>query len=655
MIRLTPCLLLLAAFAAAAEPNIKLVDGPGNVGQASSIALGSAGPVVSYYDADNGDLKLATCTSLCDRTDATWVVTTVDSAGDVGRYSSIAIDTAGNPVIAYYDATIKGLKVATCTAACASTSPTWAVTTVDRSSADVGLYPSLQLVGNNWLVAYYDAANGDLRLATCTASCTTAAPIWTLSTVEGAGDVGRFPSMRTDFTGRLVIAYADSTNARIKTALCTSNCASGSPGWTFAVVDNLRGDIDTRISLALNEGTPNLGYYDAANGDLKVAICTASCTSTSPNWVISVVDRVGDAGQWNALVLNGHVPGVAYFGAIRNCNSNGGSTVCHEVDDLRFAVCSPACSSSAPRWVVSTMDNSGLAGLDPAMVRAGDSVYVSYFDARGRDLKVAYMHMDEIAAVPQNYTSLWWDPEESGWGINFSHQGDIVFATLFTYDAFGEPLWLVMSAGRKQAENVYSGELYRTTGPAFNAQPFTPIGPSNITQVGTMTVGFAGDSATLTYTVNGTTVNKTLRKQAFAAERAPRCQNVSSRNGGSFQDLWWNPNESGWGINFAQQGDTIFATLFTYDTSGRALWLVMSAGRRQSDGSFAGELFRASGPAFNAVPFQPIAPGQLAQVGTMRVQFSDASNGTLVYSVNGVTVTKAITRQVFSNPVPLCG
>jgi hypothetical protein len=38
----------------------------------------------------------------------------------------------------------------------------------------------------------------------------------------------------------------------------------------------------------------------------------------------------------------------------------------------------------------------------------------------------------------------------------------------------------------------------------------------------------------------------------------------------NYQGIWWNASESGWGINLAHQGDTVFASWFTYDTAGKA-------------------------------------------------------------------------------------
>jgi hypothetical protein len=262
-----------------------------------------------------------------------------------------------------------------------------------------------------------------------------------------------------------------------------------------------------------------------------------------------------------------------------------------------------------------------------------------------------------ICPMVSSQTALWWNPAESGWGLNLNHQGNILFGTLFTYDASGVPLWLVMSNGAMQSDAVtFSGDLYRTTGPAFNANPFTPIGPSNLTRVGTMTVSFIDvNGATLRYTVNGVEVAKAIQRQVFGSRAASCLPSTASRaTATNYQDLWWNSAESGWGINVTHQDNILFATLFTYDASGRDLWLVMSAGNRQADGSYSGDLYRTTGPPFNANPFTPIGPGNVTTVGTMRLRFTDGNNGVLTYTYNGAQVTKSITRQLFSSPVPLC-
>src|SRR5204862_236734 len=69
---------------------------------------------------------------------------------------------------------------------------------------------------------------------------------------------------------------------------------------------------------------------------------------------------------------------------------------------------------------------------------------------------------------------LWWHApagSESGWGINFTHQGDIVFATWFTYGSDGTPWWLVAEA-HKTGPGTYAGNLASVTGPPFNSVPW---------------------------------------------------------------------------------------------------------------------------------------------------------------------------------------
>ena len=252
--------------------------------------------------------------------------------------------------------------------------------------------------------------------------------------------------------------------------------------------------------------------------------------------------------------------------------------------------------------------------------------------------------------VNENYTALWWNAAESGWGINVNHQGNIVFATLFTYNTNGSPVWLVMSNGARQADGSYAGTLHRTTGPAFNASPWTAF---TAQEVGTMRLAFSTPEAgTLTYTFNGVSVTKSITRQAF--KTLPTCtwsafDRSWSRN---YQDLWWNPAESGWGVNVTHQEDTLFATLFTYAANGQPLWLVMPDGARSgATASYSGPLYRTTGPAFNAVPWTAINP---VVAGTMSFTFSDGNSASLAYTVDGVSVTKQVTRQVFSVPKTQC-
>jgi hypothetical protein len=72
------------------------ISAPGDdVGRWTSIASSGDTLMISYYDATNSALKLAT------RAGGMWQVETVDDLGDTGRYSSLALDASGEPAIAY--------------------------------------------------------------------------------------------------------------------------------------------------------------------------------------------------------------------------------------------------------------------------------------------------------------------------------------------------------------------------------------------------------------------------------------------------------------------------------------------------------------------------------------------------------------------------
>lgn len=139
--------------------------------------------------------------------------------------------------------------------------------------------------------------------------------------------------------------------------------------------------------------------------------------------------------------------------------------------------------------------------------------------------------------------------------------------------------------------------------------------------------------------------------KAFAAMLAallPLSAGAVNTWGTDLSDLWWNANESGWGANIAHQNNTLFLTLFVYGPDGRARWYVGSALVSLGGANlytFRGPLYETNGPAFSS-SFNPSAVG-VRQVGTATFVLGQVTNATLTYSVDGVTVTKAITRQTF--------
>ena len=124
----------------------------------------------------------------------------------------------------------------------------------------------------------------------------------------------------------------------------------------------------------------------------------------------------------------------------------------------------------------------------------------------------------------------------------------------------------------------------------------------------------------------------------------------------NYQDLWWNPNESGWGINISHQGDVMFASWFIYDANRQPTWIFLSRADRSGalGNTFTGDIFQTTGTPFAVVPFVPLQSTNITKVGTATMIFSDARTGSLTYSINGAQVVKQITRQTIS-PFNLTG
>ncbi len=110
-----------------------------------------------------------------------------------------------------------------------------------------------------------------------------------------------------------------------------------------------------------------------------------------------------------------------------------------------------------------------------------------------------------------------------------------------------------------------------------------------------------------------------------------------------YTDMWWNANESGWGINVIQHASgNVFAIWYTYGSDGKRVWYHMPGGTWTSTTTVSGNIYATAGPGFDGA-FDPNRVTR-TPVGTGMLAFSDANHGTWSYSINGVTGSKAITR-----------
>lgn len=265
----------------------------------------------------------------------------------------------------------------------------------------------------------------------------------------------------------------------------------------------------------------------------------------------------------------------------------------------------------------------------------------------------------KMAAAPTtparvNGQGLWWRSpggRQSGWGIDVIHQGSTVFLTWFTYDSAGKPTWFTATgmAARAGVDDSYAGTLYRASG-----SPFTgtfDASSVSLATVGTATLTFVdADRAVLAIAyADGRFHSIPLSRFLFGSPG--RCSFASASAAGRYDDLWWRASEAGWGLDLVHQGDTLFATWYTYGADRSPTWFVASGMTRASDGSYSGALSRTTGsdPVVQWDPSKFSSTG----VGTAKLTFS-GSNAVFETTVDGVNQSRALTRYAFGSPVSSC-
>jgi hypothetical protein len=345
---------------------ITTIDNTGDVGEYTSIAIGiDDNPVISYYDGTNFDLKVAHCGNpICSLNN---IITTVDSTGDVGKYTSIAIGIDGNPVISYWDDTNGDLKVAHCGNPSCDSGNT--VTPVDTAGF-IGRHTSIAIGSDdNPVISYQDWDSFDLKVAHCgNPSCTSNN---TISTVDSIGSLGESTSIAIGIDGNPVISYYDGTNDDLKVAHCGNpSCDSGN---TIRAV-GVQGDVGRHSSIAIGlDSNPFISYYDSTNLDLK----TIHCGNMSCSGIITqrTVDSTGDVGRYTSTAFDKNGKSIISYYDVTN-------------GDLKIVYCGDSFCEVGN--TINLMDVNGNVGTHTSLtINNSDNPVISYYDFTNKDLKVA--------------------------------------------------------------------------------------------------------------------------------------------------------------------------------------------------------------------------------------------------------------------------
>ena len=100
----------------------------------------------------------------------------------------------------------------------------------------------------------------------------------------------------------------------------------------------------------------------------------------------------------------------------------------------------------------------------------------------------------------------------------------------------------------------------------------------------------------------------------------------------NYQDWWWNPAQSGMGINTGQQDNTPVVAWYLFDANEQGMYLMLS-GELEDGSRLPGTLYRTTGP----VPGSNYSPSQVKSipVGSATLEFNSVREGVLTYDYEG--------------------
>lgn len=278
------------------------VDSTGKVGQYSSIVVDGLNIYISYYDdTPNFDLKFIKSTD----GGATWETPrVVDSTDNVGMYTSMAVD-GSNIYISYYDITSSNLKFAKSTDG-GNTWPVSKIKTVD-SAGDVGKYSSLAVNGQKIYIAYYsDNPNNDLKFARSD-DLGENWPAPQIKTVDATGTTGLCLSIAVNGSEVYISYYSLSLND-----LWFSKSSDDGDNWPSNQQLDFSNSVGVDTSITTDGTNVYISYFDQTIPGLKVI--KSNDHGNNGSWQTPVVVDTGtNTGLKSSIAVSGSYVYVSYY------------------------------------------------------------------------------------------------------------------------------------------------------------------------------------------------------------------------------------------------------------------------------------------------------------------------------------------------------
>jgi hypothetical protein len=367
------------------KSEIPNVDSAGEVGETSSIAIGSDGmPIISYYDRTNEDLKFIKCGNLsCTKGNLMQVL---DSGDDRGYSSSVAIGSDGFPVISYFDQWSSG-------------GPSSNFLFIKCNSFDCSIRNNPVFIngGNTaWMFGRWLAINNNgkpimayrrsdgMYFTICgNESCQSGNQSYNLNIPTSLFNNGFGVNLSIDSSNIPTITNtATGGNGKLRLVRCgNQDCSAGNNTNVVSdyMADYPAASLDHAMTIGSDE-KPMIVYYRASTRQLRYTKCNdLTCSTRTSETVLDSFSDNGGGTDWKeSLSIAKGFDGFAIISYYDYTTTK---------QDLKFVKCNNAeCTDR----IITTIDSGGDVGLFSSTAIGSDGFpIISYYDLTNGNLKVA--------------------------------------------------------------------------------------------------------------------------------------------------------------------------------------------------------------------------------------------------------------------------